>query len=152
MNLSKNQIETLVKVGKAGDNGVGQVHNWDGASDHSLPLRLLEGKVLVDRWNNITTKIVFNTCYKDLVNKNLDLWARGKDRSYYHRDENKSHIWGADILFDDNISIGEILLFSNEDRLNEIMDPIVDIDDDSFDNQIDNGRAIAVIPMPRGVK
>lgn len=139
MNLSKEQIETLIKVGEAGDNDLGL--RTIESSKNSLCNRLIEGKVLIDRWENITTKILFNTEHDKFVDEQLS------KNEYYHNDGKKFNIWGADIIFSDHVPSNKILMLSNEDRIEELMDPVIDEDDDDFDSKIDNGRAIAVIPM-----
>jgi hypothetical protein len=148
--FSKEQIKTLIEVGEAGDNGRqnGRVKNWSGPSDRSLILRLLEGKVLVDRWNNVTTKICFNPQHEDIVIKHLTTYANAQGEDNY----DGSYLWGADIVFHGAVPSDKILMFSNEDRLSEVMNPVTDSSSDVFDDQIDNGRAVAVIPMPTNLQ
>lgn len=138
MNLSKKQIDTLISVGDNGDNGKSSMKI---SSNNLLKSRLIEGKMLVDRWGGATEIIVFNTAHKKFVHDHLMI------NNDYYIPGYVDHIWGADIIYSEHMPENKILCLSNSDRLNEIMDPALDKDDDNFDCQIDNGRAIAVLPM-----
>lgn len=143
MMLAREQIVTLHKIAKNGDNRSGR-YNVNKSSEASLPLRMLEGKVLVDRWGNITEVFAFHPKNEELVHSKLREFANKQTSSTEHYDGES--LWGADIVFSDAVPEDEILVISNLHRLEELLDPV---EDDGCDDQcIDHGRALATVLMP----
>ncbi len=109
---------------------------WKGDTKTvSLAKRLVEGKILVDRWGNLTTNIIFNIKHKNFVDTKLctnNGYGKSKDGS--------SHLWGADILFSEEIPENDILLFSDDYDYSCVHST----DEEEI---IDNQRKIALVPM-----
>jgi hypothetical protein len=129
--MDSNKIKVLLQAAKESKQNL-----WQGdAQTISLAKRLVEGKVLIDRWGNLTTNIIFNPSHRDFVENKLCY-----NSGYGKNKDGSSHLWGADISFSEIISENIILLFS-----------------DSYDYScthssdeeeiIDNQRKIALVPM-----
>lgn len=136
MKLTDEQVTKLIEIARAGDNFKEDSYFSDYGKN--LPRMMIHGKVLVDRWNNITEKFIFNTQNKEMVDKCLRLWADGNSYKY-----NGQYIWGADVEYSDALPYDRILYVSNLDRIDEI----ISISDDDLDDSLKNGRALALIPM-----
>lgn len=137
MKLTDEQITKLIEISKTGENFEEDSYFSDYAN--SLPRIMIHGKVLIDRWQNITEKFIFNTQNKEMVDKYLKVWPDGRSTGY-----NGKHIWGADVEYSDALPYDRILCVSNLDRIDEI----ISISDDDLDDSLKNGRAVALIPMP----
>lgn len=126
-----NKIKILLQVAKESKQNL-----WKGDSQTaSLAKRLVEGKVLIDRWGNLTTNIIFNPKYKDFVESKL--YYNG---GYSKNRDGSSHLWGADISFSEIVPENIILLFSDSYDYSCVHST----DEEEI---IDNQRKIALVPM-----
>lgn len=144
MKLTNEQITKLIEIAKKGDNF--KEDNYFSDYDKDLPRMMIHGKVLVDRWYNVTEKFIFNTQNKKMVDKCLKLWSDGKTTGYTGYDG--KHIWGADVEYSDVVPHDRILCLSNLDQIDTIINIVVDTEND-LDDPLKNGRPVAIIPMPQ---
>lgn len=90
------EIKKFLKLGKTGVNG----NIRETTSLNSLKRLLIEAKVLVDRWDLVTTHFIFNSDKIDYINKSLDIKLDIKIE-HYSIDENNKRIWGTRIITSD---------------------------------------------------
>jgi len=138
MKLSDDEIQKLIKIAENGENKRADICFRYENDGNILAGRLLEGKILVDRWCNVTNCVIFNTQHENFVNQTLRTWASKKNNpnSYY----DGLHIWGADIEYSDAIPLNKILLAGMP-----ISNKIDDVSE--FNESTMNGRFTAIIPM-----
>jgi len=92
--ISKFLVDQLISVYESGEN------YQDKENQPSAPTfrtRMVEGKILVDRWNLISTDIIVNSDWKDFVIeqcRKLDPGACLDDSCM---------MWGMDVYFSDNL-------------------------------------------------
>lgn len=140
---SDDVIAKLIEIGKSGVNAQPDEYFKD---NENFMLRLIQGKVLVDRWNNVTSVIMFNPKHRNFVNNEIEKYYRERN---YGTFDGKT-LWGADLMYSDVVQEDRILLVGVLDRLDETLDfisPNYQKDLNELDHQIDEGRAVALIPM-----
>lgn len=150
--ITKEQIANWMTAYEGGDNWEYVQRVPDYFSSAGLKRKLIEAKMLVDRWDNISTDIIIHTSHKDPVRNELGNDIVGNNSVVLVRDvvaklsleaqkafqrmfdEAADHLWGADIHYSDNISPNQgIMMARNPDgSLQDIEFP---------------GRCIAVFPM-----
>lgn len=139
--MLKDQVDALVKIAESGENK----RTDDLPGNRSLILRMIEGKVLVDRWENITVCFVFNSQCEKFVKEQI---------CKKYNDSDGSNVWGASIIFTEHLPLNKIL----------VMGYPVDIANihkfESFKLKtieelckLENfGRCVAIVPMPEDIK
>jgi hypothetical protein len=109
----------------------------------SLLQILLDGKILIDRWGNLTTNIVINPKHKNYID-NIS------NHKNFHINKSIYNIWAVDIEYSDDVPEEYILFFANEESTNDLYHED-DIDKSQFivlnSGKKISERAIAVIPM-----
>lgn len=128
--MNDDRVKLLLQVVKNCDQNV-----WKDDGSLSLVKRILDGKVLVDRWGNITTNIVFNPKHKEFVHSRLSA-----NKGYGRDSDGSSYIWGADISFSEEVPSDIVLLLNEEYDYTSIYST----DEEEIR---DNQRKIALVPM-----
>lgn len=159
--FTKEQINNLLEINKGSDNNRGD----DYFHNNSLKLRILEAKVLVDRWGTVSTDIIVHSSHKDLFKKTFNISdSLLKENEVSKEDINKlqeflgdghkisqslkallSHfnktvdsVWGANIHYSDDCPSDQGIILSL-------------LEDGKLATEIENpkeaGRSVAVFPV-----
>ncbi len=123
---SKEQIDKWIKEFETGENNSDDVRFTNG-----FLARLVEGKVLVDRWRLYTNVVVFNSNLKERIIQILgDKWLSVAPDS--DATETSYRLWGADIWFTPNIDQNKCILLATDELGNLAAE---------------SGRAVAIVPL-----
>ena len=97
-------IKDLLILAENGENS-----GNDFSDEPTLTRKLLLAKVLVDRWNNVMTDVLFHESQKDKVLSELE-------KNIYFSTDGGANIWGAALHFVNNIPEDRsIILALNDD-------------------------------------
>lgn len=116
--FAKKDIDNFLILNKRGDNYSAQ----NDFHKSSLILKLIEAKILVDRWGLISSDLIIHSSHKDYVHDSLN------KRDFYEKSENETYIWGVKIHYIDECPPNKGILLS-------------------YPNNSVDGRNIAVFPM-----
>lgn len=100
--FTKNQIDYWLELNKTGEN----YRNDEYFIFPSLKTKLLESKVLIDRWSVVTTDIIVHTSHKSFFNEELK-GSIYETRYNYDANESKSLIKDLEEKFPDLSEIWE---------------------------------------------
>lgn len=131
MNVTKEQIDNWIKDFETGDNKKYIDRVGDSRYSDRLSIRLVEGKVLVDRWNLFSNIIIFNNENKQRILEILcDKLISVK---YSEGDMEPSYsLWGSAVYFSDDIERNKCMLIAT---------------DESGNLAAESGRAVAIVPL-----
>ena len=132
MFFTRKQINEWIRINYTGDNfkspsNEGGNHYW--ASNKAIKRKLIEAKVLIDRWDNSTTDFIFHSSKESFIEDSL------KDSLDYYLIEPKVYgkaIWGCKINFSNDCpkDLGIAIDLHYSDRV-----------------ILKNGRHLTVFPM-----
>jgi hypothetical protein len=125
-------IDNLLSINVTGENNVDDDPEYfsdKSYSTNNFKRKILEAKVLIDRWDNITTVFIFHPFHKETVRQGLkdsiDIHLEGIDV-----DESYDTVWGAKIFYTNECPINIGIAWA--------ADPTA---------HTTNGRHVAVFPM-----
>ncbi len=104
MIFTKEKVNYLLKLNDGGDNDCNE--NFNGII--SLPLILLEAKVLTDRWDQCANHIIIHTSHSESLKEKL----KSKAKDY---DDKRKYLWGIKIHLSDYIDINKGLMLVLDD-------------------------------------